>query len=368
MARLDELRSALNEIDSQLLTLLGRRRELALQIGREKRALDRPTRDWARERVVLDRARENAAALGVPPDLAEEVMRAQIRASLRAQEQERVSSVGTGTGQRALIIGGAGKMGAWFARFLDNQGYRVEGADPAARLEGLAWRDDWKDGPIDHDVVVVATPLRTTARILAELVEARPTGVIFDIGSLKSPLTESLGALREAGMSVTSLHPMFGPDTDLLSGRHVIVADVGVPAANDIARALFAPTMAELVDMQLEEHDQLISYVLGMSHALNIAFFTALADSGAAAPRLAELSSTTFDAQLSIAGRVSHENPNLYFEIQAENAFGLSALDGLLAALQTVRDHVANRNEEAFVHLMERGRAYLEGRRVTPKP
>ena len=32
--------------------------------------------------------------------------------------------------------------------------------------------------------------------------------------------------------------------------------------------------------MELEHHDRLISYVLGLSHALNIAFFTALANSG----------------------------------------------------------------------------------------
>ena len=41
--------------------------------------------------------------------------------------------------------------------------------------------------------------------------------------------------------------------------------------------------------MGLDEHDRLIAYVLGLSHALNIAFFTALADSGEAAPRLAKL-------------------------------------------------------------------------------
>src|SRR5688500_19740217 len=48
--------------------------------------------------------------------------------------------------------------------------------------------------------------------------------------------------------------------------------------ALDQARGLFASTMAELVVVELEEHDRLIAFVLGLSHALNIAFFTALAD------------------------------------------------------------------------------------------
>ena len=60
-----------------------------------------------------------------------------------------------------------------------------------------------------------------------------------------------------------------------------------------------------------------IAYVLGLSHALNIAFFTALADSGEAAPALAKLSSTTFDEQLAVARKVSDDNPSLYFEIQS---------------------------------------------------
>ena len=74
-----------------------------------------------------------------------------------------------------------------------------------------------------------------------------------------------------------------------------------MPSIVTAARELFAPTMAEQVVMTLDDHDRLIAYVLGLSHALNIAFFTALAESGEAAPKLARLSSTTFDAQLDVA-------------------------------------------------------------------
>ena len=114
----------------------------------------------------------------------------------------------------------------------------------------------------------------------------RPAGTIFDLGSLKSPLRGGRMALKSHGCRVTSVHPMFGPDTELLSGRHVIFVDLGVPEALAAARELFAPTMVEQVVMTLDEHDRLIAYVLGLSHALNIAFFTALAESGEAAPRL----------------------------------------------------------------------------------
>jgi chorismate mutase/prephenate dehydrogenase len=182
---------------------------------------------------------------------------------------------------------------------------------------------------------------------------------VFDIGSLKSPLRRGLRALADAGARVTSIHPMFGPDTELLSGRHVIFVDLGVADATRAARDLFASTMVEQVAMDLESHDRLIAYVLGLSHALNIAFFTALAESGETAPRLATLSSTTFDEQLGVASRVAGENPKLYFEIQSLNDYGTEALTALLYAMERIRSLVRAGDEHGFTALMERGRQYL---------
>jgi chorismate mutase/prephenate dehydrogenase len=188
--------------------------------------------------------------------------------------------------------------------------------------------------------------------------------VIFDIGSLKSPLRAGLMALKSHGCRVTSIHPMFGPDTELLSGRHVIFIDVGSAEALTRARELFAPTMAEQVVMSLDDHDRLIAYVLGLSHALNIAFFTALAGSGEAAPRLARLSSTTFDAQLDVASLVARDSPQLYFEIQSLNDYGAESLEALAQAVERIRTAVLSRDGAEFAALMERGRAYLEDRRT----
>src|SRR5258708_22056024 len=174
-------------------------------------------------------------------------------------------------------------------------------------LPGFDPVTEWQNDPLDFDVIVLATPLSVTRRLAETRAWRVARGPIFDLGSLKTPRRAGLDALVNAGCRVTSLHPMFGPDTELLSGRHVIFIDLGNPDALQEAQELFAPTMAERVGMGLDEHDRLIAYVLGLSHALNIAFFTALADSGEAAPRLAKLSSTTFDAQLDVASRVAAE-------------------------------------------------------------
>jgi chorismate mutase/prephenate dehydrogenase len=359
---LDELRAELTELDGQLVELVARRQALSEQVASVKRATGRPTRDFAREREVILRGRNAAERLGVSPDLAESLLRQLIQSSLATQEHARVAAQAHGTGKRALIIGGHGKMGGWFADFLASQGFRVSIADPAGALPGFDYVADWQSDRLDQEVIVLATPLGATAELLQVLAKRAPRGLVFDLGSLKTPLRAGLAALVNAGCRVTSLHPMFGPDTELLSGRHVIFIDLGNAAALSDAQALFAPTMAERVVMGLDEHDRLIAYVLGLSHALNIAFFTALAESGEAAPRLAKLSSTTFDAQLDVASRVAAESPDLYFEIQSLNEYGGASLRSLQQAVERLVAVVKARDLAGFTAIMNRGRAYLDVR------
>lgn len=359
---LDDLRAELSSIDQKIVELIAERQRIVNAIGDNKLAGGQPTRDYEREKAVVSGARSQAAGLNVDPDVAEEVMTALIRSSLTRQERARVAATGKGNGRTVLVIGGAGKMGAWFVDFFESQGFVVTVADPSVE-PGEGRYTAWRAAGIDFDVIVVAATMAISAGILEELARLKPRGLIFDVGSLKTPLRRGLRALKDAGCRVSSLHPMFGPDTALLSGRHLIVVDVGVPEANDEARDLFADTMAEKLDMDIDEHDRLIAYVLGLSHALNIAFFTALAESGEAAPRLAQLSSTTFDSQLLVSAAVARDNPRMYFEIQNLNDYGMEALDALCESATRLRNAVADNDEREFVGLMERGREYLASRR-----
>ena len=360
---LDDLRRRLNEIDRQFIALIAERKAISGEVARVKRSTGYPTRDYERERDVILGVRAAASELGVSPALAEEILRLLIRSSLQTQEQASVAARGAGTGRRALVIGGGGKMGGWFVGFLGSQGFTVEVADPSGGPAGVPHVEDWRKTDLNYDYIIVATPLGVTDAILSDLALRRPRGVIFDVGSLKSPLRSGLLALKTHGCRVTSLHPMFGPDTELLSGRHVVFVDLGHAEALASARELFAPTMAEQVVMSLDDHDRLIAYVLGLSHALNIAFFTALAESGEAAPRLARMSSTTFDSQLDVATRVAQESPELYYEIQSLNDYGAESLEALTKAVERIRTAVFSKDQQAFAALMRRGRDYLEDRR-----
>lgn len=367
----EALRERLSALDRDLLALVAERQRTVSAIGRAKQRVGRPLRDFAREKVVLDGARRAAAEHGLAPETAERLMRLLIERSLAAQERQHVVATAAGEGRPALVVGGAGRMGRWFAGFLDAQGYRVTTSDPAGPTGAFRHVERWEDEAAQADVVVVAAPLAASGPVLGEVAALRPPGLVFDIASLKAPLAAGHDALRAAGVRAASVHPMFGPGVDTLAGRHVVFCDLGGPAgaaAAEAAEALFAGTLAVPVRMDLEGHDRAMAYVLGLSHAVNLVFGEALAGSGATAPELARVSSTTFEAQASVARAVAFENPDLYFEIQASNPHTDEVLGQLEAAASALRRRVAEGGRDEFVAVMDAAGQFFADRAPSRVP
>ena len=322
-------------------------------IGDHKLRTGAPLRHYEREREVIDRGMARAESLGLSGRLAREVLETLIHHSIGDQESYKLAQSEHGQGKQALVIGGLGRMGEWMSRYLDMVGYHVEVADPVDKDSPFDRVDDWESVINDYDLVVVAVPLRPSNDILHRLAELKPKGLIFDIGSLKSPMSSGLEALASAGCRACSVHPMFGPNEIGLSGRHILFVDVGNAEALAEARALFAHTAAECVDLSLQEHDEVMAWVLGLSHLVNIAFASALAESGEAVPLLRSISSSTFNAQLQVAAQVVSENPHLYFEIQQGNAMTGEVVGHFRRVLDELARSVRTGDEISWTRSME---------------
>jgi chorismate mutase/prephenate dehydrogenase len=152
---------------------------------------------------------------------------------------------------------------------------------------------------------------------------------------------------------------MFGPNEIGLSGRHILFVDVGNQQAIVEARALFAHTAADCVELSLEEHDEVMAWVLGLSHLVNIAFAGALAQSGEKVPLLKQISSSTFNAQLNVATQVVSENPHLYFEIQQGNINTQEVSEQFRKVLDELVTAVSKQDEAIFTHHMRAARKRL---------
>ncbi len=85
-SRLEELRTLIESIDRELVALIGKRRDLVIEVGRAKEALGLPVMDPPQEAKVVRRAAEIARDLGVDEELTRDVIWRIIAAARDAQE------------------------------------------------------------------------------------------------------------------------------------------------------------------------------------------------------------------------------------------------------------------------------------------
>ena len=367
---LQQLREQLDGIDQSLLDLVAQRQQLVGEIGRYKRQRGRHLRDFEREAQVLALAEQRGAQLHIDGQLCRQLMSLLIEYSLESQELGQLSHRAHGQGQRALVLGGFGRMGRWFSDFLDIQGYSVTVADqlsvPVTEDFPYPVQHDWQSLVHQMDLIVVAVPMAACQHVFEQLATLKPSATIFDLGSLKSPLSAGLKALAAQQLAVTSVHPLFGPDTTMLSGKHVVVLDLGHEQALNQAKALFENTMADVVTLDVDDHDRLMAYVLSCTHLMNIAFAKVLADSGEQALSLRQISSSSFEAQLQVVRRIADENPQVYYEIQSLNPHAAQVRGDLIRVLSDIDDCVRRQDDTAFRDIMAHNRAYLQ--RVAKAP
>ncbi|MBT8055445.1 MAG: chorismate mutase, partial [Gammaproteobacteria bacterium] len=200
-----QLRQRLDDIDSGIIDLVAERLAVVNSIGDHKLRTGAPLRHYEREREVIDRGVARAESRGMSGRLAREILETLIHYAIGNQEDYQLAQSEHGQGLQALVIGGLGRMGEWMARYLDTVGYHVDVADPVDRESPFDQISDWESVVSDYELIVVAVPLRPSNSILHRLAELKPRGLVFDIGSLKSPMRSGLEALAAAGCKVCSV-------------------------------------------------------------------------------------------------------------------------------------------------------------------
>jgi chorismate mutase/prephenate dehydrogenase len=332
---LPPLRDTIAELDRALLELLRRRMAVAEEVGRIKAERGAPIVVRDVEHQVLARARLQAASCGVSEEVLESIFRAIIRGSVERQHRVGVE-MRQRRGEKMLIAGGAGGMGAWFRGFFEQAGHRCDLLDPA--FDGLAAQPG-RYGRLEeipalssYAAVLVAVPLARTAAVVAELAAAvrRPAEgaaaplapLMIEIASIKSPLAPVLEQAARDGVRVLSLHPMFGPGKSPYEPLAFVLA---AQRASGVEEAELAPFLshpyARLVAVPFAHHDRLMGWLLGLAHLTNLLFGAALSRSGIAPAELHDCASTTFLRQAATARSVLAEDPDLYLDIQRLNPY-----------------------------------------------
>ncbi|MEW6281562.1 MAG: prephenate dehydrogenase dimerization domain-containing protein, partial [Candidatus Eremiobacterota bacterium] len=114
-------------------------------------------------------------------------------------------------------------------------------------------------------------------------------------------------------------------------------------------------------EVPLEEHDRIMSVVLGMSHAVNLVFALALARYGLTFAELGPVASNTFSNQIQTTAQVASENPVLYHQIQALNRNTPEVFQQLAQALEAFREASTPDRSQDFLALMAECRSFFDG-------
>lgn len=347
--RLQRLRTQVAGIDAEIVRLLGRRFQLTNRIGRLKKQLGWPILD----RRVEARVRRQTIALGRNSGIDPEVLRALydvILNSSRLSQQVIFDRTRSGRPERILIVGGFGAMGRWFARFLRQRGHQVEIFDPRA-LDCGSW-PSLEYGLHKTTMVMIACPMDEVAPVIKRLSELRYSGIVFDIASVKAPIQDAIVRARRRGLTIASIHPMFGPMIRPLEPKIVCLCDCGCPAALRRLQLLFRGPQIRLVKITLARHDRLIAYSLVLAHAINIIFARLLVQSGLPIAELCASASTTFRRQIETTRSVVGENPRLYYAIQRLNPYRRRLYRQLQSVVAQVADLILEGKEKSFRQFM----------------
>ncbi len=361
--QLNELRESIAEVDRSLLELLHRRMHLAAEVGRLKTGKGQPILVPEVHHRVLTRARQHAEACGVSPEVMEAIYKAVMRGSI--ERQHRIGmELSSGAGSRMLILGGAGDMGRWFQNFARLLGHRTDVVDPAmaplpsaeGRYGSIAQVPDLDA----YEAIVVSVPLARTAEVIDELVDLEPRGLIIEIASIKDKLVPALGRAREAGLSVSSLHPMFGPRKSPYESLTFVLAYADDPQDEKLRiEDWIRHPYTHLVPVPFDHHDRLMGWLLGFAHLSGMLFGCALTRSGLGAEELKACASTSYVRQTLAALHVLGEDPDLYFDIQNLNPHRGDVYRAASEALSELVDSVEEGDRERFRAVLSEARHFL---------
>ncbi|HAU7228520.1 TPA: bifunctional chorismate mutase/prephenate dehydrogenase, partial [Salmonella enterica subsp. enterica serovar Wangata] len=207
VAELTALRDQIDDVDKALLNLLAKRLELVAKVGEVKSRFGLPIYVPEREASMLASRRAEAEAIGVPPDLIEDVLRRVMRESYSSENDKGFKTLCPSL-RPVVIVGGGGQMGRLFEKMLTLSGYQVR----------ILEQQDWpraRDIVADAGMVIVSVPIHVTEQVIAQLPPLPSDCILVDLASVKSGPLQAMLAAHDG--PVLGLHPMFGPDSGSLA-------------------------------------------------------------------------------------------------------------------------------------------------------
>ncbi len=350
MDALKELRTEIDTLDQELLQLFAKRLALVKKVGEIKHQHGLPIYVPNREAEMLQARRQEAEKLGVPPDLIEDVLRRLMRESYTRENQFGFKTVNPNI-KKIVIVGGKGKLGGLFARYLQLSGYQVESLG----------RNDWDNATqilSGADVVIVSVPIVNTVETIERLAPYLTENMLLtDLTSVKkAPLAKMLEVHKGA---VVGLHPMFGPDIASMAKQVVVRCDGRYPERYQWLLDQISIWGAKIYQADAAEHDQSMTYIQALRHFATFANGLHLSKQPVELAKLLALSSPIYRLELAMIGRLFAQDGALYADIIMDKPENLEVIESLKQSYEESLKFFEQGDKQGFIQAFEQVRDWF---------
>ena len=340
MERLAELRAQIDLLDEELLQLLAKRLDVVHKIGEVKQQHGLPIYVPQRESEMLQKKREAATKLGLSPNLIEDILRRIMRESYVSENQFGFKTMNPQI-RKIVIVGGRGKLGSLFGRYLTGSGYNV------VSLE----QNDWPQAAKilqDADVVIVSVPIANTLEVIAQLKPYLTENMLLaDLTSVKrAPLEKMLEVHHGA---VVGLHPMFGPDVASMAKQIIACCDGRFSERYQWLLQQIQMWGVKIYHVDATEHDHHMTYIQALRHFSTFVYGLYLSQQPVDLDKLLALSSPIYRLELAMVGRLFAQDAALYADIIADKPENLAVIEHLKNSYETGFAFFKNKDKAGFI-------------------
>lgn len=354
-----------------ILDLANARQKIALQVSKDKVLLGQGISNPEVERELLTEAKEHARSIGLDGELAQAIVLELVKFSKIAQSadtyKKQIEKFLESNKINTVSVVGAGRMGAWFAKYFRDLSLSVSLYDEKsgkAREKAVDIGVNCSpslETALESDLVIISIPISKTPKIVREIAAGfRPESNrilrLVEISSVKNEMSASGLLGREAlneNIELYSIHPVFGGSAHPFEPNSIIQS---FPADASFIRGLF-PHFT-IVSLDWQAHDRLMGLLLTLPHGLALVFADTLRSEGISWQDVMNLNGPSFLQMLHLSKKVLSEDPEVYYEIQASNPNSKKVFSNVMNSLLKLEKVLRTRSE--FVAFFEDARGKIE--------
>lgn len=265
--------------------------------------------------------------------------------------------------ERAVVLGANGVVGRALACRLVESGISVTGIDlqkiPFCENPGFAYEQCDATAPTDAglreikkaDIVIVCLPEDAAIAALPTIVQAAATdSLIVDTLSVKEKIVATLKSLHPTQEAI-SINPMFSPSLEF-TGQNIAIVIVNEGPRADEFESLLTSWGAITASVRADEHDKITALMQVATHAAIMSIGMVLHDWSYDVAKGIKMATPPHRICLAMLARMSAASPEVYWDIQRSNSYGVDARSSLLEHMKHLSEVVTAGEDGRFNEFM----------------